>query len=237
LLTSSDIYLLKLLAGLHEVGQYQFAHEVLLVMVLPILAFNMAWPSFLYRSLSDGEAGERAVVRIGHVYVMSLTGLALAVALFAPEALALVGGRTYAESGSVVPVLALSALLYAVYLVVSSGLYAAKATRRLPAIALAAAAVNILLDLVWIPHLGYVGAGMASAGANLVLAVLAYLRAQSVRPIRFPIRSWAVAGAACVVLGAISLALPDLTGSARWGLKVICLAAGIGLLARGVRRA
>jgi O-antigen/teichoic acid export membrane protein len=237
LLSSSDVYLLKLLTGLQEVGQYQFAHELLLVMVLPIMAFHMAWPSFLYRSLAAGEEGERAVVRIGHVFVLGLIGLGLAVSLLAPAATAWVGGETYGESARVIPVLTLSVVLYGVFLVVSSGLYAAKATRRLPLIALVAAVVNILLDLVWIPRLGYVGAGMASAVANLALVLLAHRSAQSVRALAFPTRSWAVLVTVAAAMGVAPRLAPDAGGPLPWLLRGVLLAIGVTVLVREGRRA
>ncbi|MFH1313414.1 MAG: oligosaccharide flippase family protein [Candidatus Eisenbacteria bacterium] len=188
-LAYSDIYLLRRLTGggmaLSEVGLYQYAHEICLLLVLPIMSLNLAWPQFIFSNHS--KPGANDMFSRAHLYFsFFLVEIGFLLSLFARGIVGLVGSAEYAESASVIPLLAGSLVFYGFSIVFSSGLYVAGKTRVLAVTVTACAALNVVLNIQLIPGMGKQGAALATLATNLVMAVA--ILAFSQRHYRIPFR-------------------------------------------------
>ena len=209
-LAYSDIYLLRRLAGggqaLSEVGLYQYAHEICLVLVLPITSLNLAWPHFIFSNHSKPGANE--LFSRAHLYfAFLLVEVGFLLSLFARPVIALVGSAQYAGSAPVVPILAGSLVFYGFSIVFSSGLYVAGKTRVLAAAVTACAVLNVVLNVLLIPGLGKQGAALATLATNIVMA--AALLGLSQRHYRIPFELARTLGAT-VLAGIVILGLSQL---------------------------
>jgi len=190
-LASSDIYLLRRFAAtakaLSEVGLYQYAHEICLVLVLPVTALNLAWPQFLFSNYMKPE-GRALFARVHSYFSFFLVETAFLLAVFSGQIVRLVGSAGYAGSAGVIPLLAGSLLFYGFSIVFASGLYVTGRTRLLASIAGACAVLNVVLNIALIPRLGKQGSALATLVTNLVmmLTVLAFAQAR----FRIPFRVW-----------------------------------------------
>jgi O-antigen/teichoic acid export membrane protein len=173
-LAYSDIYLLRRLAGsgaLAEVGLYQYGHEICLVLVLPITAFNLAWPQFIFSNHYKPGAGEM-FSRV-HLYLsFFLVGMGFLISVFAEGIIRLVGSSDYAGSAGVIPYLACSLVFYGFSIAFASGLYIKGRTRILASVVGGAALLNIVLNILLIPPMGKRGAALATLTANFVMALV-----------------------------------------------------------------
>ena len=215
-LTYSDIYLLRRLTvsgALSEVGLYQYAHEICLVMVLPITAFNLAWPQFLFSHHSKPGAPDM-FARVHVYFTFLLVGIGFLLSLFSYGIIRLVGSAQYADSSEVMPYLAGSLVFYGTSIVFASGLYATGKTRVLAAVVAMCAVLNIGLNLVLIPRMGKQGAALATLVTNVIMAFVILAFAQGRYRIPFRLRRGILAVVAAVaVVGAYGLLdIPDLGG-------------------------
>jgi O-antigen/teichoic acid export membrane protein len=204
-LTYSDIYLLRRLSAaqqaLSEVGLYQYAQEICLVLVLPITALNLAWPQFLFSNYRKPEG--RALFARVHVYFsFFLIAIGFLVSVFARQIVAVVGSSRYEGSAQVMPLLAGSLVFYGLAVIFSSGLYVSGKTSVLASVAGASAVLNVALNFVLIPWLGKQGAALATMITNLVMMITILVSAQARFRIPF---AWGRC-LASVLLGAVILA-------------------------------
>lgn len=210
-LGSADIYLLRRLgsgsAALSEVGLYQYAHEICLVLVLPVTALNLAWPQFLFSNHSRPE-GPALFARVHTYFSFFLIGVAFVFSAFARQVVEVVGTAQYGGSADVIPLLAGSLVFYGLSIVFASGLYVAGRTRTLAGIVAASACLNVALNVGLIPAFGKQGAALAALVSNLVMGLLVLACSQAVFRIPFRLGPMALA----IVLAGAGIAGVSLGG-------------------------
>jgi O-antigen/teichoic acid export membrane protein len=205
-LAYSDIYLLRRLLpparALPEVGLYQYAHEICLVLVLPVTSLNLAWPQFLFANYSE-PAAPRTFARVHRYFAFFMLVMASLLAIFADWLIAVVGSPDYMGSSVVIPYLAGSLVFYGFSILFSSGLYIAGKTGTLAVVVAASAALNAGLNLVLIPGFGKEGAAAATLMANAVMATA--ILGFSQRGYRIPFDLRRTAGGLAIAFGLIGI--------------------------------
>ncbi len=173
-LAYSDIYLLRRLsppgAALSEVGLYQYAHEICLLLVLPVTSLNLAWPQFLFANYSR-EGAQEVFARVHRYFSFFLISMAFVLSVFSYRILAVVASDEYMASSSVIPLLSGSLIFYGLSILYASGLYVAGKTRLLAGVVICCSALNIALNSLLIPDLGKEGAALATLVTNFVMAL------------------------------------------------------------------
>ena len=165
-----DALLVRWLAPESEAGGYHAAYRMFnLALLVATHASASALPLFASRS----GASEKELSRVGKGLAMFGIALALGVALFAPSLLALAFGDAYASAAP-----ALRALAPAIAAIHVSGwlltrLTAERRSRAIAAISFAALALNLVLELWWIPRYGAFGAACATSATELAVLALA----------------------------------------------------------------
>jgi O-antigen/teichoic acid export membrane protein len=181
-LGSSDIYLLRRFAvtakALSEVGLYQYAQEICLLLVLPITALNLAWPQFLFANYAKPQ-GPELFRRVHSYFSFFLIEIGFLLSIFASQIVGVVGSAGYAGSAQVIPLLAGSLVFYGFSIVFASGLYVTGKTRILASIVGVSAGLNVMLNVALIPHMGKQGSALATLITNLVMMVAILTTAQA----------------------------------------------------------
>jgi O-antigen/teichoic acid export membrane protein len=228
-------------AGVPEAGLYSLAVKFAQGVNVLVRGFQLAWPPLAYSIRDDGEARRTyaAVVTLftaGCAFVV--TGLWLLSrwivrALAAPE---------FFGSYEAIGLVATGVTLYALYMVLVVILGRTGRTEfNFPA-TLAGLAANIALNLILVPPLGIVGAGIALVASYLVVLALMYGFTQRLFPVPY---EWArlsrVVGVAggIVLLGELLLPTEGFLGflarTALWLLYPLALLA-TGFFTSGERR-
>jgi O-antigen/teichoic acid export membrane protein len=215
-LAYSDIYLLRRLlppeVALSEVGLYQYAHEICLVLVLPVTSLNLAWPQFLFANHSS-EGAPEVFARVHRYYSFFLIGMAFVLSVFSRHIVAVVGSEEYLASSSVIPLLAGSLVFYGLSILHASGLYVTGRTRTLAGVVIACSVLNISLNTFLIPVLGKEGAALATLVTNLVMALAVLGLAQRRYAIPFSLGpALASMGAGAAIVGALRMLPGDPAG-------------------------
>jgi O-antigen/teichoic acid export membrane protein len=168
-----DVTLLVLLAGSYQTGIYSAAYRIYgSLLNIPIAIFSAVLPAMA----SFGEKRERVRVLFDRS-VASMLAIAVLLAVgfsgFAGVLINVLYGKAYAASAGILSILGWS-LVPAFVGMAFSNVILSQATlvRRLPAIASAAVAANITLNLLLIPRMGNRGAAFATLGTEATLAIL-----------------------------------------------------------------
>ncbi len=216
--------------GPEAVGLYTLGFRIALVLQIAVVTpFRTAWLPIMF-SLED-KPDARTIYSLVLTYFVGVgTFAALAIALMAPEVVAVLAPVEYASAASVAPLLVLAYLIYGIYFLLDNGLLLSGRTRLYPVVAGTAAAVNIGLSMLLVPTVGILGAAIGSVLSYLLLAIVMGRVSRLAYPIPYEFGRAAIpllVGAALYGIG--SGAAPHLVGFGL-GVKLICLAAYPGLL-------
>jgi O-antigen/teichoic acid export membrane protein len=202
-----DRILLVRLAGLAEAGLYALAIKFANAMQVLSRGFQLAFPPLAY-SIADDDEARRA-------YSLLFTWFA-AVCAFAVAGLWLLSrslvdvfaADEFSEAHEAIGLLATGVALYALYLALVVILGRTGRTEfNFPATA-AGTAANIVLNLILIPPLGIVGAGLALVGSYLIVLALMYALTQRLFPVPYEwgrLALLALVTAATIAVGELAL--------------------------------
>ncbi len=185
ILSASDRLILERFVPLAEVGVYTAGYIIgWSVSVIKLAITNAMIP--LYGTLNVKVSSEQEhLAELTTYYVAVLAVAALAVTAFRHEILSVVGSGGYDSAGAVVPWVALGAFCLALYNPSVQVLNLVAGRSKVIGVGtIAAAGLNILLNLLLIPMVGIVGAAISTAVSYLLLAALMFVAAQ--RAVRLP---------------------------------------------------
>jgi O-antigen/teichoic acid export membrane protein len=168
-----DISLLVLIVGTYQAGIYSAAYRIYgSLLNVPIAIFSAVLPAMA--SFADKREGVRALFyrSIASMLAIALP-LAIALSGFAGILIRVLYGKTYAAAAEILPILswslipAFSGMAFS-HVILSQ----TRLIRRLPAIAAAGMATNIVINLILIPRMGNRGAALSTLATETMLAIL-----------------------------------------------------------------
>jgi O-antigen/teichoic acid export membrane protein len=197
----SDRFFLVGLADVAEAGLYSVGVRVASAMVLLLTAFRLAWPAFAY-SIRDEDEAKRTYAFVLTYLTVVTAWVALGLTLLAPWIVDVLAAPRFAESSRVVGPLAFASVAFAAYIVVAIGVGRVRRTQFNWVVTGAAAAVNVVLNLVLIPPYGMMGAAVATVAAYVTMALGMAWWSQRIYPVPYQWRRVATAALAAVALAA-----------------------------------
>lgn len=201
-LAASDRWVLERFVDGAELGRYSLGYTIGSVAGMLYNAVGQAVYPVVNRKLTAGEEPE--VPPLGTYSTLLVIGCGLPLALFAPEAVALLTPDAYHGTGEIVPWVVLSLAFQHLYRLWSLGTFFAKKTGWIPVVTAVAAALQIGLNLLLVPRYGIMAAAVNTAVSYGALAVMHGVLAQVTRPIAWEYAQWAklfVIGIGCFLLG------------------------------------
>jgi O-antigen/teichoic acid export membrane protein len=205
-----DTLLLKVLLGDYRaVGLFAAAYR--LVTFFIFVTIPTLWPLLPEFAKLAGGAGEREALaagarRAGRAVLLYVLPPTVLVAAFAPELVRIVFGGAYAPAAAALTVVAVSMTARPVGYMSDATLIAAGRQRYLAIVAAAAVLVNLALDLILIPRLGFMGAAWGTAVADVVGLIMSLVIASAVLR-RFVFDAGAFAPVALAAAGGVALYL------------------------------
>jgi O-antigen/teichoic acid export membrane protein len=151
-----------------DLGRFSAASQLALGLGFVLNAVGLAYSPLFYET-ARLDSGRVQLARFALVYLAGTLGLALALAVFAREALQLLTAPRYHSAYRLVPILAATQCLTCVWQLVANPLFLQRRTSVLAAVMLASAGFSLGLNLWLVPRLGLAGAALASLGAGLFL--------------------------------------------------------------------
>lgn len=205
----SNLWFLYHLASANDVAVMALAGKLLAPVVLLVTAFQVAWAPFSL-SIAHHESAELVYARTLLYFLAGTYGVLLLLTLFAAPLIAIFATTTYLPAMGILALVGMASVAYGVYYIVATGVNLAEKTIHIGWTTGAGAVVSVVGNLLLIPMLGIVGAGLAGVAANLVLVALLYRESQRLKPIPYDLpRAWLLTVVASLCLaGATLLHLP-----------------------------
>jgi O-antigen/teichoic acid export membrane protein len=191
-LSMSDRLLLTHFVTLEQLGLYDLGYRFGMVLGVILGSINLAWSPFFYRTALSEEDAPTIFARLSTYYAIAMYTLGIGLALVSKEVILLVAKPAFASAYRVVPIVVLAFIANGFYYMVINQLFLVKATKRLPVLTLASAALNIGLNLILVPRFGIVAAAWNTVAGYSLLLLLVYYQSHKLYPVPYEYRRLAV---------------------------------------------
>jgi O-antigen/teichoic acid export membrane protein len=170
--------------GLAEAGLYSLAAKFAQAVNVLVRGFQLAWPPLAY-SIRDDDEARRAYAVIVTLFVTGCAWVVAGMWLFSRWIVRALAAPKFFESYEAIGLISTAVTLYALYLVLVVILGRTGRTEfNFPA-AIGALVANVVLNLLLVPSLEIVGAGLALVASYLVVLVLMYAFTQRLFPVPY----------------------------------------------------
>jgi len=178
ILELSDRYILRYLTNIETVGLYNAGYKLGMLMMLVVMGFNMAWQPYFLKK----EKNEREYIANVTTHVLSVLGFLWILILIWTDTLVKLQfgnstffGDQYWASTQIVSIIALAYIFHAIYLLQLPGVYLLERSGLIAWIRGFGAVSNIILNLLFIPEYGIVGAACATCISFIFMAVFIFM--------------------------------------------------------------
>ncbi len=178
-------YMLPKEIAMSQVGIYGACYKISIMMTIFIQAFRYAAEPFFFAQASSKNAKE-LYGEIMKYFVIICLGIFLAIMLFIDIVQHFVGEQ-YREGLVVVPILLLANIFLGIYFNLSIWYKLTGRTHFGAIFALSGALITVLLNIWWIPVLGYVGSAWATLICYLSMTLLSYLTGKRYYPVNYDV--------------------------------------------------
>lgn len=181
LLQSADRYILVAYHGEAVLGEYSVGYNIP-AYINQLVMFPLSYaivPLYTDMYAKEGVTHTQAFLnRVLNYYIGGILLLCAGYAAVAQDTIVLLASTTYAETASFSPIILVGLVFLGMNYILNAGLYLKKRTLHMLAIMLAAALLNIALNLMLIPYWGATGAAIATVvscvGSTLLTCVLSF---------------------------------------------------------------
>lgn len=222
---SADRFFLQRMVGLEATGLYEIGYKFgMLVNILVFGPFLLIWQPKRFTIANEDGAGEK----YGQIftYLLVLTSfVAMALSGLAKEIVQIMTAPAYRESYTIVALVAWSYVFFALSSVVSVGLFVHNKTATSAWIVFFTFIVNILGNILLIPHYGAYGAAFATLASFFVLFVCNLFYSNRYIAIEFELKKiFLLSGLVLVGLTVMSVVITGnlFTDIALKGVVLIC---------------
>lgn len=194
--------------GLAEAGLYSLAIKFAQAVNVLVRGFQLAWPPLAY-SIRDDEEARRAYAAVVTWFLAACAFVVAGMWLFSRWIARALAAPEFFQSYEAVGLISTAVTLYALYMVLLVILGRTGRTEfNFPA-TIAALVANVALNLILVPPLGIVGAGLALVASYVVVVALMYGFTQRLFPVPYEWgRLLRVVLVAAVLVGLAELLLP-----------------------------
>ena len=220
-------------AGLAEAGLYSVGVKFAQAVNVLVRGFQLAWPPLAY-SIRDDDEARRTYATVITLFLAGCAWLVVGLWLLAIYLVRFFTAAEYLGAYKVVGLVAAGVTLYALYMVMVVVLGRTGRTEfNLPA-ALAALVSNVALNLILVPSLGIVGAGLSLVGSYLVVVALMYVFTERLFPVPYEwTRLARILFVAAALIGLGELVMPTSGFAGLLGRFVLALLFPAALFATG----
>ena len=172
-LDNSDRLVIKQYCGNTELAVYSFAYNCATAVSILNTSINQANAPWLYRKLKENDA--ETIKTHGKELLLFFLAIILGGMLLTPELVSILGGKKYADSITLIPIILLGycfQFLYTYY--VHLEIYCKK-TITISMATLCAAGINLVLNFICVPRFGYWSAAVTTLVSYIILWLAHYI--------------------------------------------------------------
>jgi O-antigen/teichoic acid export membrane protein len=218
----SDRYFLKYFVSVSAVGIYALGYRFGEILYFAILAFELAYPAFLFSHLKNPDA-KHLYSRVCTYYFALMGTLWLCVSLPAEEIVTIMAHPAYHEAYRVIPWIAGAFFFQGVGAVWNIGMQVHRIVKWRLAMSASTAVLALILNFALIPRWGMMGAAWAALLAFLYQFIIQVLIGHRLYPIPY---EWG----RVIRLSVVGMGVYGVGSLITWGSMPAALAGKVGLL-------
>lgn len=208
-LMGSDRYFLNFLSSEEQVGLYSIGYSFGKVADTLVSApLGLAWVPFML-GVAKEENAKRVFSSLLTYFLLFAMFVVLGLSVLSEDVLRIMFKPEYHEAHKVIPLIALSYLLYGAFNLMQTGIYLENQTKYLAIIVGAVAVLNAVLNLLLVPPYEMMGAAAATAISFMFLPISVYLVTKRFYPISYEFGRVAKVFLAAIPIYAASLFVHD----------------------------
>ncbi len=170
LLNSTDRVMITKMCGNEQTSLYSLAYTCGTMVTLLLTSLNGAFAPWLGEKLNKKEYSE--IHKFSYIYISTFLAMAIGIMLISPEALLILGGKSYMEAIYVLAPVSIGCVCQFLYTMFVNVEQFKKQTKGMAIGSIIAATVNILLNYIFIPIFGYLAAAYTTLVGYLVLLII-----------------------------------------------------------------
>lgn len=181
----SDRFFVQKFCSLNDLGVYSLGYKFgMIISIIVSAPIFRIWNTQRFE-IAKTDHGKQVLGRIFTYYsaVVIFTGLGISV--FIKEIIFIMAAPGFQEATAVVPLIALSYILYGAAGYFSLGIMITKRTKYIAYVQLSTAGINILFNMFFISRYGVMGAAISTVLSFLLLAVLSFTVSQKLYTVPF----------------------------------------------------
>ena len=172
IMSSADRIMISRLSSQADAAIYSIAANVSLISTVVWNAINASLIPYLYENLNTKSYSN--IRRISTPILIGYAAICFLVSLIAPEAIMILGPEEYQAGVYAIPPIAITAFLTAFYNFYANIEFYHKKSKNIATATIIACGVDVVLNYLLIPLIGFVGAAYTTLIANVVLIALHY---------------------------------------------------------------
>ena len=170
--------MIKHFCGDSDAGIYSFAYQIASAINVLIAAINGSRVPWTYEQLKIRKYN--ALKKITNVLVLMMAGITLLISLLSPEIIGVLGTADYKVAVYVIPVVTLGVYFTFIYDLYASIEFYYGATKYVMYASMTGAALNIVLNAIFIPIFGFIAAAYTTLVCYVVFMIMHYLFSKKV---------------------------------------------------------
>jgi O-antigen/teichoic acid export membrane protein len=179
LLSISDRYFLQIFKGSYEVGiyspNYNLVMKSLNIVTYPLLfAAHALIMKAHAESPADKNKIKNLITEFSRYYLLVAIPIFVYVTIFSYEIASVFLGKDYVEGHTIIPIILFGYLVWNLSFYGHKGLEITEKTNRMMGYMGICVAVNVTLNFIFVPLMGYVGASITSLIGLLIYPILVY---------------------------------------------------------------
>ncbi|MCX7877505.1 MAG: oligosaccharide flippase family protein [Ignavibacteria bacterium] len=186
-----DKPIIQFISGKEALGIYNANYKLGILMMIIVSMFEYAWRPFFLNHYRDEDA-KKLFSKVFTYFVGFCSVVFVLITIFIENIVRIplpyrghLIGESYWGGVTIVPVILLAYIFLGMYTNFISGIYIEKKSRYLPLVNGVAAALNILICFILIPHIGIMGGAVATLVSYLVMASFIYFLSQRFYPVQY----------------------------------------------------
>lgn len=167
LLNSTDRVMITKICGAEQTALYSLAYMCGTIITLLINSLNGAFAPWLGERIHKEKYGE--VRKFSYIYITVFLFISVGIMLLSPEVLYILGGKPYMEAIYVLPPVSMGCVCQFLYTLFVNVEQFKKKTIGMAIGSAIAAVINFMLNLIFIPRVGYLAAAYTTLMGYVIL--------------------------------------------------------------------
>ncbi|MDA3853335.1 MAG: oligosaccharide flippase family protein [Bacteroidales bacterium] len=176
--------------ALVELGIYGANYKVAIIMVMFIQAFRFAFEPFIFNQ-TGGKKDKHTYAEVMRYFVIFCMTIFLGVTLFIDIVKLLIEPEYY-EGLKVVPIVLMAYVFFGIFFNLSLWYKLTDKTKYGAYMAIMGAAVTLLINIIFVPHFGYIASAWANFACYFSMMVLSYTLMQKFYPVKYDLKKIAL---------------------------------------------